>query len=27
MEIGLESLVKKYGAKKVMDTVARISKD
>jgi benzoyl-CoA reductase subunit BamC len=27
MEIGLQSLVKKYGARKVMDTVSRISKD
>jgi benzoyl-CoA reductase subunit BamC len=26
MEIGLESLIKKHGAKKVMDTVARITK-
>ncbi|GAI38880.1 unnamed protein product, partial [marine sediment metagenome] len=26
MEIGLETLVKKYGLKTVMDTVARISK-
>jgi benzoyl-CoA reductase subunit BamC len=26
MEIGLESLIKKYGAKKVMDTAARLSK-
>jgi benzoyl-CoA reductase subunit BamC len=27
MEIGLEALTKKYGLKKVMDTVARMSKE
>jgi benzoyl-CoA reductase subunit BamC len=27
MEVGLESLVKKYGAKTVKDTLARIAKD
>jgi benzoyl-CoA reductase subunit BamC len=27
MEIGLESLIKKFGPKKVMDAVARLSKE
>ena len=27
MEIGLKSLIKKYGLKRVMDTITRVSKE
>jgi hypothetical protein len=27
MEIGLKTLIKKYGLKRVMDTIARVSKE